>query len=222
MDTNQIDEIIANLENLKNKRSLEETIEIFEMKLGELKKRLKKSRSTNILIFGFNRVESFYTDQQIVEILFNCIEINLNYIKTIERSSDFGSVAPILVKLKHKSHVYKILNAAKKLKHFKFSKNFSIAPDLLLRERMLNKYLVTRRKELNKELRESVPDANFYFDIKNKKIVKIYKDNDASESQECLEKIYALINKNLNDLNISAENNKEILRSICGFILELN
>ena len=38
MDTIQIDEIIANLDNLKNKRSLEETIEIFEMKLGELKR----------------------------------------------------------------------------------------------------------------------------------------------------------------------------------------
>ena len=176
----------------------------------------------NILIFGFNRVESLYSDQQIVEILFNCIEINLNFIQTIERSSDFGTATPILVKLKHKSHVFKILKAAKKLKNFNFSKNFSIAPDLLLRERILNKYLVNRRKELNKELRDSVPDANFYFDIKNKKIVKIYNQNDASESKECLEKIYALIVKNLNNLNISEENNKNILRSICGYILELN
>ena len=67
----------------------------------------------NILIFGFNRVESLYSDQQIVEILFNCIEINLNFIQTIERSSDFGTATPILVKLKHKSHVFKILKAAK-------------------------------------------------------------------------------------------------------------
>jgi len=91
---------------------------------------------------------------------------------------------PILVKLKPKENNFKavhILKMAKKLKDLNSLSHISISPDLFKEQRMVQKKLVIIRKELNKKLREDMPDAAFYFSIYNGRIVKKSKYMEMSE-----------------------------------------
>ena len=91
---------------------------------------------------------------------------------------------PILVKLKPKENNFKavhVLKMAKKLKDLNNLSHISISPDLFKEQRMVQKKLVIIRKELNKKLREDMPDAAFYFGIYNGRIVKKSKYMEMSE-----------------------------------------
>jgi len=94
---------------------------------------------------------------------------------------------PILVKLKPLNGSPKsssILKAAKQISKLEKYKHISISPDLLSEQRIVQKKLVTMRKELNKELRERIPNACFYFCIYNNKIIKKNKYESVSKRSE--------------------------------------
>lgn len=77
-----------------------------------------------------------------------------------------------------------ILKAAKAIKSIEELKSISISADLTVTQRMVMKQLIRARIELNKELKDKIPEADFYYSIKHSKIVKIKKQKARIESND--------------------------------------
>lgn len=115
---------------------------------------------------------------------------------------------PILVRLECTSENVKatdIIRVAKNLKESTDFKHIGISLDLFVEQRMVQKKLVNMRKELNKDLRERIPDASFYYCIKNNKIVK--KSKYKIVSDVCKEAVNKLMNEAINEFKPNQINN---------------
>jgi hypothetical protein len=204
------------LVGLRDKTSDRNKSEAFLMKcrqsLNSIIKNLKTDRQKNLLIFGFPRGKEYES----VEKVFFLFGLDVNSINYVTRSLGDSETAPIVVNCKHKSTVVNALRAAKHLRFDHFSRKISISPDLLLKERMTNRKLIAKRKLLNRELRQSVPNADYYYLIKNNEIVK--KSQSSMESKACLENIYNLISSN--NLDESREKNADIMKDIIKYIFD--
>ena len=111
---------------------------------------------------------------------------------------------PILVKLNSTNLRADILKAAKLLKDQTEFKHISISPDLFKEQRLVQKKLIKMRKELNKEIKEHLPNAEFYFTIYNGKIVKRSKYRESSE--KCEEMISDLLTEAISDFKTNQLN----------------
>ena len=77
-----------------------------------------------------------------------------------------------------------ILEKEKCLKNVEEFKNVSISPDYSKAKRLKIKLLIKTRIELNKQLRAESPNANYYFSIKDGRIIMINKHNSAPHKTE--------------------------------------
>ena len=142
------------------------------------------SRENNLIVFGVD--DNSKDDLSSIINIFFAIGINHNNeIQLVERLKfkrcQKGPL-PILVILKGlKLKPNEILKAAKAMKSVDELKHISISADLSVTQRMVMKQLVRTRVELNKQLREKIPEADFYYSIKHNRIVKLKKIKDRNE-----------------------------------------
>jgi tetratricopeptide (TPR) repeat protein len=128
----------------------------------------------------------------------NKIMWQIDEIKRLKNGKNTLGPAPLLIKLGgDKSQLVRneILKAAKKLKTSTKYKNLSISPDLSVHQRMRLKELNKIKKELNNGLIGSKLPKNFYYGIRNNKIVKIKKDLEEIDNAQFENKIKSLSNE---------------------------
>jgi len=173
-----------------------------------------KNRNSNLVIFGLTELtdtsnekiaeydaESFFELVNELEALNgtnNKIMWQIDEIKRLKNGKNTLGPAPLLIKLGgDKSQLVRneILKAAKKLKTSTKYKNLSISPDLSVHQRMRLKELNKIKKELNNGLIDSKLPKNFYYGIRNNKIVKIKKDLEEIDNAQFENKIKSLSNE---------------------------
>jgi hypothetical protein len=176
----------------------------------------KEKRNNNIILFGIHQQEtasqqaSKALDKIAVIELFNDLGLTVSdeslEVERLVPKKQMLCPHPILVKLKPLNGSPKsssILKAAKQISKLEKYKHISISPDLLSEQRIVQKKLVTMRKELNKELRERIPNACFYFCIYNNKIIR--KNKYESVSKVCSEDIKCQLNEEIGKLRSEME-----------------
>ena len=134
-------------------------------------------RENNVVAFGVN--ESTIGDRLMMANILSAIGINstneIAFIQRLTPKKTQNSPAPLLITLNGTNLKPKhILKAAKDLKTTDF-KNVSFSPDLTVTQRMVTKQLIKTRIDLNKELKNKIPNAEFYYGIRHNKIVKLDK-----------------------------------------------
>jgi hypothetical protein len=95
----------------------------------------------------------------------------------------------VLIRLANYDLKSKILKQARNLKESIDFKNVVITPDYSIQKRFAVKILIRTRINLNKKLKENEPNANYYFSIKNGRIVMLSKSDCASTNNPSLNDI---------------------------------
>jgi len=159
--------------------------------------KIRNNRNSNLIIFGLTEsiaIKKEERDKADVHLFFELTkELNslsderineklqwtINETRRLNPKKEILGPAPLLIKLGgFKSQLIRnqTLKAAKKLKTSINFKNVSISPDLTVHQRSKLKELNALKKELNDKLGKSLFEANYYYGVRNNKIVKIKKD----------------------------------------------
>jgi hypothetical protein len=155
------------------------------------------NRNNNIVIFGLTEspaTKKEDRDQYDVHLFFELtkelillsneninekLQWTIDETKRLNPKKEILGPAPLWIKLggvKSQLMRNQILKAAKELKTSIKFKNVSISADLSVRQRSKLKELNFIKKELNDKLNNSLFQVNYYYGIRNNKIVKIRKD----------------------------------------------
>lgn len=163
--------------------------------LNEATTKKDTKRSNNLIIFGIeepNHLSSEVKQLQkndIMKVKNMLLSIGIDVkqeiveIKRIDQKRDELN-RPLLIKLLSFDTKTTILKKAKCLKNVEEFKNVSISPDYSKAKRLKIKLLIKTRIELNKQLRAESPNANYYFSIKDGRIIMINKHNSAPHKTE--------------------------------------
>ena len=140
----------------------------------------KVKREYNLIIFGLH-VKQDDKSYDAIHNLLDIIGVNEKHIHSVaflKKKGIINELAPIKITTTSLDSKFIILKAARKLREFNSTNNtnISIAQDMSEIDRQLNKKLIEQRKELNSKL--EITD-NFYYGIRNNKIIKINKNNNA-------------------------------------------
>jgi len=155
------------------------------------------NRNNNIVIFGLTEspaTKKEDRDQYDVHLFFELtkelillsneninekLQWTIDETKRLNPKKEILGPAPLWIKLggvKSQLMRNQILKAARELKTSIKFKNVSISADLSVRQRSKLKELNFIKKELNDKLNNSLFQLNYYYGIRNNKIVKIRKD----------------------------------------------
>lgn len=124
-------------------------------------------RNKNVILFGLTQAATSTNEEDKKEVIkiFNSMGIVISNesidIERLNPKRNQSGPRPILVKLNSTNLRADILKAAKLLKDQTEFKHIS-SPDLFIEQRLVEKKLIKMRKELNKEIKEHLPNAEFY------------------------------------------------------------
>ena len=162
------------------------------LNLTERKAKNSSERSKNLVIFGIDESNEilngleYNNDKQKVKNLLTLFNLDLSNkiveIKRLERRKYDSTPRPLLVKLVDYETRTTILKKAKSLKGMFVHKNIAISPDYSKAKRFKIKLMIKARVELNKQLRDEMPNANHYFSIKNGQITMVNKQVESKNS----------------------------------------
>ncbi len=173
--------------------------------------RPKENRHNNIILFGVKHSTSESSEEAIamdkvsVINIFNALGILITIeafdCQRLQPKRNQPEPHPILVKLipeKANIKALYVVKMAKNLKDLNDYKHISISLDLFKEQRMVQKKLILVRKELNKQLREEIPNSAYYFSIDNGRIIKKSKYEEVSE--ECKKCVSNLISEAISEI----------------------
>ena len=143
---------------------------------NETKERDK--RENNLVIFGLkesalsDKSQAIAEDKQNIELIMQKLNVKVNIKNVIKLKSNNGYKAPYVVILNDKSERNSVLKKAKELKKDKTYENVFINPDLTESERYKSKLL---REECKKRNNDNIEKDDYYFGIRNDKVIRIKK-----------------------------------------------
>jgi hypothetical protein len=177
----------------------------------------RKNRNSNLVIFGLTESSSFTLKEknendvdlfyELIKEIKKDISLQIEEIRRLKSNKKNLGPAPLWIKLggtKSQLARNEILKAAKSLKTSTRFKGVSISPDLSVSQRTRLKELNVIRNELNNDLNSSSQLVNFYYGLRNNKIIKIRKDNEKIPNKLAIMDIQTEIeklNKNYQDLS---------------------
>ena len=150
------------------------------------------NRSNNLIIFGIeepnealNELERQNHDKIKIRNLLVSFNLDSNKevveIKRLDHKKNGNSLRPILIKLIHYKTRIDILKRSKHLKDIVQYKSIAISLDYSKAKRLKIKMLIKNRIDLNKQLRDATPNANYYFSIRCGQITMISKQNEETK-----------------------------------------
>jgi hypothetical protein len=152
-------------------------MEIINIIANETKDRGK--RENNLVIFGLkesievDKSKAIEEDKKSIDLIMQKLDVNVKIKDVIKlKSNKNGFKAPYVVILNDKSERNLVLKKAKELKKDQIYENVYINPDLTEIERYKSKLL---REECKKQNNVNDDKENYYFGIRNDKVVRIQK-----------------------------------------------
>jgi hypothetical protein len=141
-----------------------------------------ESRDSNLIVLGVEMSSSIEDKDKLVDDenkmkeIFRNLSLDPDQIKKIyrfEKKGDSERPSAIKVTLKIKNYRLTVLKASKGLKKLELFKNIYINKDLTFSEREAEKKLISKRNEMNEELKGKEVKVNYYCGIRNGVIVEI-------------------------------------------------
>lgn len=141
----------------------------------------RTSRAKNLIIFGIqgnhDNFDNCKQDEVNIRKLIASLRVDLDdsdiiECKRLETKKSHLKEKPILIRLARYETKRDILKHAKELRHSSEFKNVAITPDYSAKKRLAIKVLIQTKIDLNKQLKNRSPNANYYFSIKKQTIIQ--------------------------------------------------